>query len=179
MVVGVMALVGMVGTLYAFTPTPGPMIEVVPGTERQITVRAGPGVDYPVVGVLVVGQRAPALGRSPGGNWIKIRYPGAPDGTGWVFFRYVQVINGPLPTVEVPPTPTEVLPTPDPTLAAQFLLATPPTRLPTFTPPPPLAQPTFLPPEPALEDRFPVALVIFALLVFGSLGLVFSYLQER
>ncbi len=163
----------------AQTPTPGPMIEVVPGTEPQIAVRAGPSVEYPVVGMLVVGQRAPALGRNPGGSWIQIRYPGAPDGVGWVFFRYVRVINGPLPVVEPPPTPTVELPTPDPTLAAQYNLATPPTRLPTFTPPPPLAQPTFLPPEPPLESRFPVAIVIAALFLFGGLGLVFSYLQER
>ena len=176
---GLLGWMSPVHRVQAQTPTPGPMIEVVPGTERQIAVRAGPSVEYPVVGMLVVGQRAPALGRSPGGSWIQIRYPGAPDGVGWVFFRYVRVINGPLPVVKPPPTPTQEIPTPDPTLAAQFLLATPPTRLPTFTPPPPLAQPTFLPPEPPLESRFPVAIVIAALLMFGGLGLVFSYLQER
>ncbi len=165
--------------VWAITPTPGPMIEVMPGTEPQIAVRAGPSVEYPVVGMLVVGQRAPALGRSPGGNWIQIRYPAAPDGVGWVFFRYVRVLNGPLPVVEPPPTPTEPIPTPDPTLQAQFLLPTPPTRLPTFTPPPPLVPPTFLPPEPPLESRFPVAIVLAALFLFGGLGLVVSYLQER
>ncbi len=171
--------VGVHHPVRAYTPTPGPMIQVVPGTEPQISVRAGPGVDYPVVGLLLVGEKAPALGRTPGGNWILILYPSAPEGVGWVFFRYVQVINGPLPVVTPPPTPTEVIPTPDATLAAQFQLPTPPTRLPTFTPPPPLPQPTFLPPAPAFEERFPVALFLFTLFVFGGLGLIFSFLQER
>ena len=45
--------------------------------EPQINVRMGPSSSiYPIVGTLLTGSTAPALGRSPGGDWIQIEYPG-------------------------------------------------------------------------------------------------------
>ena len=49
----------------AGTPN-GPRI-IVP---EQVNVRLGPSLDYEKIGVLISGQEAPALGRSPGGDWI-------------------------------------------------------------------------------------------------------------
>ena len=119
--------------------------------QDQINVRGGPGTDYPIVGVLVAGQRVPALGRSLGGDWVQISYPGIEGGVAWVYSYYVTV-DGELPIIEPPPTPTpRVTPTIDPTLAAQFVVELAPTRLPTFTPPPPVSMPTFTEPAPASE----------------------------
>lgn len=159
------------------TGTPrGPMI-IVPD---QVNVRLGPGTEYDKVGVLIAGQEASALGRSPGGDWIQIVYPGVPDNTAWVYASFVVLESTQmLPVVEIPPTPTpRVTATIDPTLAAQFNLGeAPPTRLPTFTPAAPVIQPTFEP-EETLEPRgVPPILAILGLLVVGTFGMVISFLR--
>ncbi len=113
--------------------------------QEQVNVRAGPSTNYDIVGVLIVGQEVPALGRTVGGDWVQIAYPGVPEGVAWVYSPLVSVSSD-LPIVEPPPTPTpQTTPTIDPTLAAQFINEIPPTGLPTFTPPPPLVIPTFQP----------------------------------
>lgn len=146
----------------------------------QINVRGGPGSDYPVVGVLIAGQQVAALGRSAGGQWVQIIYPGGPDGVAWVYSPLVEV-SGSLPIVEPPPTPTpRTTPTIDPTLASQFIVEIPPTRLPTFTAPPPLAIPTF-PPEqiPGVSGRIPMGLIIVGLGILGFFGTIISFLRGR
>ncbi len=160
------------------TPT-GPTVVVLGGGNPQVHVRAGPSSRWPIIGILVVGERVPAIGRTPAGEWIKIVYPGSPDGTGWVYAYVVRLEGGDVPIVEPPPTPTpKVTPTVDPTLAAQFLVEVPPTRLPTFTAPPPLAVPTFVDSVPA-TTRFPSALVIIGLLALGMFGMAVSFWQRR
>ena len=104
-----------------------------PGAEDEINVRSGPSASYARVGVLVIGQEAPALGRTDGGDWILIAYPGAPDNIGWVYTPYVDISppDATLSIVEPPATPTpRVTATIDPTLAAQFIREIPATRLP-------------------------------------------------
>jgi hypothetical protein len=158
----------------------GPMLTVRPGGEQQINVRSGPGRGYDTVGTLGVGQWVPALGRTPGGDWIQIAYPGAPGGVAWVY-AYLTDVAGELPIIEPPPTPTpRTTPTIDPTLAAQFIVEMPPTRLPTFTPPPPLTVPTF-PPEMPMRGSGgqPIGLVIVILGIIGMLGAFISLLRRR
>ena len=164
------------------TGTPeGPMVVAL----EQINVRDGPGVLYNRVGVLVAGQRVPALGRSPGGDWIEISYPGAPGGAGWVYSFNVTLEAGafPLRIVEPPPSPTpRITPTIDPTLAAQFPSLGQPvaTRLPTYTPAPPVVQATFPASGESSGGRgFPPVLAIFGLMVVGSFGIVISILRGR
>ena len=169
------------GSVPTVTGTPaGAMVQVKnTGEQDQLTLRAGPGaIDYEIVGVLIVGQTAPALGRSVGGDWIQIAYPGAPGGVAWVYSPLVD-LTGAVSIVEPPPTPTpRVTPTIDPTLAAQFLVEAPPTRLPTFTAPPPLSLPTFTPQDSAAQsDRVPMGLVIVALGVVGMFGALISFLR--
>jgi hypothetical protein len=159
---------------------PGPMLTVHPGWEEQINVRAGPGANYDAVGILVIGQWAPALGQISSGEWIKIAYPGAPEDTGWVLAALVD-LYGELPDLEIPPTPTpRTTPTTNPTLAAQYIVEIPATRLPTFTPPDPLAIPTF-PPETPVRGRsgVPMGLVIIGLGVVGIFGTLISLLRGR
>ncbi len=160
------------------TPAGGLFITVVTD-EPQINVRMGPSSTiYPVVGTLPTGATAPALGRSPGGDWVQIEFPGAPNNVGWVYAPLVQVSPpGILRIVEPPPTPVPpATATIDPTLAAQFYTKTPtPLPLPTFTPPPPLTVPVFTQ-SPIGEGRqaIPLVSVILALAVLGAVGFALS-----
>lgn len=160
------------------TGTPeGPSI-LVP---EQVNVRTGPSTDYEKVGVLIAGQRAPALGRSPGGEWIQIFYPGVPGNLAWVYAPFV-VLDADqrlLPIIEPPPTPTpRVTATIDPTLAAQFNIGgAPPTRLPTFTPAEPVVEPIFDETQADISGGFPPILAILGLLVVGLFGTVISVLR--
>ncbi len=160
------------------TGTPeGPVI-VVPD---QVNVRLGPGTNYEKVGVLIAGQEVPALGRTPGGLWIQIVYPGVPGNIAWVYAPFVVLDTAQqlLPIIEPPPTPTpRMTPTIDPTLAAQFNLGeAPPTRLPTFTPAEPVIQPTFEPEQVEGVRGIPPILAILGLLVVGLFGTVVSFLR--
>jgi hypothetical protein len=160
------------------TPT-GPTI-LVPD---QVNVRLGPSTDFDQVGVLNSGQGAPAIGRSPGGDWIMISYPGVQGNVAWVYSAYVTLINlgsAVLPIIEPPATPTpRITPTIDPTLASQFNLgAGLATRLPTYTPAPDVAYPTF---EPGDSSRsgIPPILPIAGLVIIGAFGLLVSVLRGR
>lgn len=165
------------------TGTPsGAMAIVKAGEQDQINVRSGPGTrGYDIIGVLVISQSVPALGRSVGGDWVQIAYPGAPDGVAWVYSPLVD-LTGPVPIVEPPPTPTpRTTPTINPTLAAQFLVEVQPTRLPTYTPPPPVVQPTFITNTrtATTPGRLPMGMVIVVLLVVGAFGGLITVLQGR
>lgn len=161
--------------------TTGAIAIVLDSEIGYANVRAGPSsVYYEIVGVVVEGQTLPALGRSPGGDWIMVAYPGVPGGVAWIWADLVEV-KGVLPVVEPPPTPTpRVTATIDPTLAAQFLVEVPPTRLPTFTSPPPLVLPTLaVGTEPVQPARLPMGLVIIGMGVVGIFGLLISFLRGR
>ena len=173
---------GQIPTVSVPTVTSSPVgsIAIVTREYDQVNVRGGPGAEYPLVGVLIAGQQVPAMGRSAGGLWIQIAYPGGPGGVAWVYSPLVE-IKGTLPIVEPPPTPTpRTTPTVDPTLAAQFIIEIPPTHLPTFTAPPPLSIPTF-PPEQTFTStgRVPMGLIIVGLGVIGLFGMVISLLRGR
>ncbi len=160
------------------TGTPeGPMI-IVPD---QVNVRLCPNTECDLVGVLIAGQRAPAIGRSPGGDWIQIVYPGVQGDVAWVYSPNVVLETGPsmLPIIEPLPTSTpRVTATIDPTLAAQFNLGKAfATRLPTFTPAPPVVQPTIEPLGGSSETGFPPMIAILALLIMGLFGTIISVLR--
>jgi uncharacterized protein YraI len=150
--------------------------------EPQINIRMGPSSSiYPIVGTLPTGSTAPALGRSPGGDWIQIEYAGAPNGVGWVYSPLVQVSSGTLRIVAPPPTPVPpATPTIDLTLAAQFSIAPTNTRLPTFTPPPSLTIPVYTDmPETDSMNSIPLAAIIIVLLILGSAGFLLSLFLRR
>jgi hypothetical protein len=158
----------------------GPVVSVRRDADQDsINVRSGPSAKYDIIGVLIVGQTVPANGRTPGGDWIQIFYPGVPGSSGWVYSPLVTV-NGSIPIVEPPPTPTpRTTPTIDPTLAAQFIVEIPPTRLPTFTPPPPLAIPTFqAQPPQTVPGGIPMGIVIIGMAVLGVFGILISFLRR-
>jgi hypothetical protein len=150
----------------------------------QIRVYAGPGsFSYPPIGVLLTGEKVPALGRAVGNDdWIMIRYEGVPGAIGWVYALYVSLTGTggqDLPRVDVPPTPTPAsTPTINPTLAAAFIPAENATRLPTFTAVATLAVPTFVD-ETRGASRIPLGLVILGFVLVGVLGTMVSFLRGR
>ena len=160
------------------TGTPvGPLV-VVPDL---VNVRTGPSTEYELIGVLIAGQTAQAIGRTAGGDWIQIAYVGVPNNVAWVYSPFV-VLDPPgsfLPIIEPPPTATpRVSPTIDPTLAAQFNLSDiTATRLPTFTAAPPIVQPTLVPPQLEASLGIPPILTIAGLVLIGTFGILISVLR--
>ena len=150
------------------------------GDNPDINVRSGPSTDYPIIGKLLAGQQVPALGKSPGGDWVQISYPQGLGGVGWVY-AYLVTLSGIVPVVEPPPTPTPlVTPTIDPSLAAQFIADTPAVHLPTFTAPPPLAIATFPAASPLqLAGGKPLLYIMFFLAGVGLVGVFLSFLRVR
>ncbi len=171
------------GTIATVTGTPaGPVVTVrIDLDQPSINLRAGPNTTYKIVGVLLLGQKVAAKGVSPGGDWILIEYPGAPEGVAWVYSPYVNKTPGDLRVVQPPPTPTpQVTSTIDPTMAAQFVITQAPTRLASFTPPPPLVIPTFGAESSSdVQSRVPMALVIIGLAAIGLFLGIFSLTQGR
>jgi len=150
--------------------------------QEQINVRSGPGTLYPKVGVLLAGQVIPAKGKSPGGDWLLVDFAGVEGGTAWLYAPLVDLMPGSvLNVIEPPPTPTPlVTATIDPTLAAQFIVTSVPTRLPTFTPPAPLQIPTFQAVDVGgSRTGVPPGLVIISLIIVGALLGVVSFTQRR
>jgi hypothetical protein len=169
------------GSVPTVTGTPtGPIVKVT--YPEQINVRSGPSsYFYSIIGILLPNQTAPALGRSPGGDWIMIEYPGVPGGVAWVYAPLVSLSPGTLPVIEPPPTPTpRTTATLDPTLAAAYETPLVPTRMPTFTPPAPLTIPTYTDaPTVGGASRIPAGMVIAALGLVGLFGALISFLRGR
>ncbi len=163
------------------TGTPSGIMAIVNlNQDESIKVRSGPGVFFDQVGVLMPGQKVPALGRSAGGDWILIQYPGTKDSTGWVYTPLINLTPGDLPIIEPPSTPTPAITqTIDPTLAAQFIQTPIPTRLPTFTPVSPITIPTFTDYSGSTPGGIPMGLVIFVLAGLGILIGLFTIFQGR
>lgn len=163
------------------TGTPvGVMVVVNLDQPDPVNVRSGPGRLYDLIGVLLPGQKAPALGRSAGGEWILIQYPGANGGKGWVYAPVVSLTPGSLQIIEPPPTPTaSANQTIDPTLAAQFIQTPIPTRKATFTPAPPLVIPTYSDYSASTTGPIPMGLIIFIILSIGVMIGLFAILRGR
>ncbi len=139
------------------------------GSEYEpVNIRSGPGTIYKNIGVLLVGEEARALGQY--GDWIQIEYIGADQDVAWVYAPWVNLIDGPVPRIEPPPTVTPAITkTIDPTMAAQFIQSDQATRLPTFTEPPPLLIPTYQTETGATAPGgIPLGLVI---VILAGLGL--------
>jgi uncharacterized protein YraI len=160
---------------YQDASTPTGILVTVTYTD-PINVRGGPStVYYPIVGQLFPGDTVPALGISPGREWIQVSFPG---GTGWVYASYVAISGGELLIVEPPPTPTPLATsTIDPTLAAAFNTQPTQTRMPTFTPPPPLEVPQFT--DNTGGPMGATGIFIVGLGLIGGIGLLISFILRK
>ena len=170
------------GSVPTVTGTPRGVIATVNlNQEDSINVRSGPGTLYDEVGILLPGQQASVKGRTSGGDWLLIDYPGAPDGHGWIYSPLVDLTPGEVSIVEIPPTVTPLMTeTINPTLAAQFIKTPVPTRLATYTAVDPLIVATY---EDLTSTSFlggiPMGLVILILAVLGGLLAVVSVIRGR
>ena len=167
---------------YQGAATPPGVYIVVGNPPDGTNVRSGPSsVNYgPPIGHLNPGDTAPALGRTQGGDWIQIRFPSGPNGTGWVYSYNVEVAGGELSIVEAPPTPAPLMTaTLDPTLVAAFNIQPTQTRMPTFTPPPPLEVPQFTDESAGRSFFGATGIFIIGLGLLGGLGLLISFLWQK
>ncbi len=71
------------------TPTPLPVAII---TATALNVRAGPGVEYSIVGYAAQGQRYRIVGKSEDRGWLRIDFDGL---DGWVSGRWVEAIGHP------------------------------------------------------------------------------------
>jgi len=149
-------------------------------TEDHANVRSGPSTLYDAIGIVYTGTSIPVLGKSIGGDWLLVDYPGVPGGTGWVWALYMDVTPGEIPVVAMPPSPQpKVTFTIDPTMASQFITTPLATRLPTFTPPPALVIPTYETSATQIFAGVPIGFIILILLGLGIITSLFTYFQSR
>ncbi len=169
------------GSVPTVTGTPtGPMASLKIGLEDHVNVRSGPSVFYDAIGIITVGSSVPVLGKSIGGDWLLVDYPGVAGGKGWVWALYMDVTPGEIPMAEMPPSPQpKATFTIDPTMASQFITTPMATRLPTFTPPPSLTIPTFENATPQKFAGIPIGFIIIILIGLGTLISLFAYFQSR
>lgn len=170
------------GSVPTVTGTPkGPIASLKIGlSEDHANIRSGPSTLYDAIGIVYVGTSIPVLGKSIGGDWLLVEYPGVPGGTGWVWALYMDVTPGEIPVVAMPPSPQpKVTFTIDPTMASQFITTPLSTRLPTFTPPPALVLPTYETSETQIFAGVPIGFIILILLGLGIITSLFTYFQSR
>lgn len=170
------------GSVPTVTGTPkGPIASLKIGlSEDHANIRSGPSTLYDAIGIVYVGTYIPVLGKSIGGDWLLVEYPGVPGGTGWVWALYMDVTPGEIPVVAMPPSPQpKVTFTIDPTMASQFITTPLSTRLPTFTPPPALVLPTYETSETQIFAGVPIGFIILILLGLGIITSLFTYFQSR
>lgn len=99
------------------TPPPPPPASVAQlTTTANLNVRSGPGANYDILGVLLLGQQAEIIGRNSDATWWQIKFAGAKQGYGWVSAQFAQTSNiGNVPIVNAPaPPPTPAPPAPVP-----------------------------------------------------------------
>lgn len=169
------------GVIPTVTGTPSGVIASVREDEPKVNVRSGPGYFWDPIGVLLVGQSVPVIGKTAAGEWLLVQYPGVPGGEGWVFAAFMSLTKGTIPIVESPPQPSpKVTSTIDPTMAAEFVVTPIPTRLPTYTAPAPINIPTYEDPSSAQTFAgIPVGLVIIVLAGLGIIVGVVTIFQTR
>ncbi len=73
------------------TDTPTLILDAYVIFNDNVSVRSGPSALSSPIGVANKGEKAQAIGQTPGGGWIKIVYPTAPDGAGWVYAGLVSL----------------------------------------------------------------------------------------
>lgn len=79
---------------------------------RGVNVRSGPGRDFESLGLLNQSDVVFILEKDSSGAWMKIEYPAAPDGTGWVAAEFLQIENTdaiPTPAITAQAAITQVI----------------------------------------------------------------------
>jgi len=75
------------GSIPTVTGTPSGVIASVREDEPKVNVRSGPGYFWDPIGVLLVGQSVPVIGKTAAGEWLLVQYPGVPGERGGSLLR--------------------------------------------------------------------------------------------
>ena len=87
-------------------PTPAPGVPSLTAS-TNVTIHGGPGVEYPVIGILGAGESAEVVGISADGMWWAIKLPDTSNEFGWVANEFVVTRNTDnVPVMVAPPLPT-------------------------------------------------------------------------
>lgn len=91
---------------------PEPPVPVAPGA--VLSLRSGPGFNYPATGSVYQGLRVTAVGRNTDSTWLKVLLSDGQEG--WIGAQYVQLTIpvGNLPVMDGTTTPPASTPTPAP-----------------------------------------------------------------
>jgi uncharacterized protein YraI len=76
------------------TASPQPASGITATANAYPNVHQSAGLSSPKVGVLQRGDSAEVIGRTPDSVWLEIRYPGAPNGVGWVSADLMTLASG-------------------------------------------------------------------------------------
>jgi serine/threonine-protein kinase len=101
-------------TVFAVSSISGRFSRPRATAQIDTNVRAGPSIEYQIVGILRQGEQASIHGVSPDGRWWQISFEGAPGGRGWLPASFVTVDQlGTVDIVAPPPrAPQAALPPP-------------------------------------------------------------------
>lgn len=88
------------------TATLSPTPVIIAGvTTALVNVRSGPGTEFAALGTLASGEPVEVELQSEDGLWLRILYPSAPDGHGWVSAPFIRLTSGSTVPRDVTPTP--------------------------------------------------------------------------
>lgn len=129
------AATSVTGTNSTTTTVTGELAPSLTITNEFANIRSGPGINYDLVGKLLLNDKAPVRGKSPDGVWWQIAFDKGPNGVGWVRGDLVSMNAAAkaIATVTAPPSPTSLPPAasqptePPPTVAGAPVAAVTPT----------------------------------------------------
>ncbi|MBM3150704.1 MAG: hypothetical protein FJZ96_00630 [Chloroflexi bacterium] len=76
---------------------------------QRLNVRAGPGLDYAILGMIEPPATVILTGKNQIGSWLQVAYDPSPTGLGWVAVAYIQVTEmSVLPALDESGTPIPV-----------------------------------------------------------------------
>lgn len=84
--------IGTSSIQFGAIPTPAPGAPSLAST-MVVNIRAGPGMNYAIIGKLAPDQKVEVVGVSPDGGWWAIKIPAAQNQRGWISSQYVKVEN--------------------------------------------------------------------------------------
>jgi hypothetical protein len=99
-------------------------------TAYGLNVRTGPGMAYPIIGELSLGDSVEIVGKNAAGDWLQIAYPVGGESQGWIAAAYTDLAGSlaavPEASAPPPPPPTPTAAMASATIAAQAAPTPPP-----------------------------------------------------
>ena len=113
------------------TATPTPMFAAFTVNREAVNVRAGPGINYHILGKVLEGQTFLPAGKSPTGDWLMFPFKGQ---QGWVYAPLMLVARSDLIKVVEVPKPVSVPPRTPPIVDTIYVTTSPEDRCSPYNP---------------------------------------------